>query len=73
MLTRSPDDNEKAKELYKKSYDMVVDVFGNEDFWAAQMSQAGLESGALEEVVYSGLEETIPLYYGILESCLPQQ
>jgi hypothetical protein len=73
MLTRSPDDNEKAKELYKKSYDMIVDVFGNEDFWAAQMSQAGLESGALDEVVYSGLEETIPRYYDILESCLPQQ
>jgi len=73
MLTRSPDDNEKAKELYKKSYDMIVDVFGNEDFWAAQMSQAGLESGALDEVVYSGLEETIPRYYDILENCLTQQ
>lgn len=70
MLTRSAPDNEKAKELYQRSYEMILGVFGGEDFRAAEISQSGLESGALEELVYCGLEETIPLYYEILERFL---
>ncbi len=68
MLTRQPADNDKAKELYKKSYDMVLNVFGNEDFRAAQISQAGLATGALDDVIYTGLEAAIPTYYRVLES-----
>jgi phenylpropionate dioxygenase-like ring-hydroxylating dioxygenase large terminal subunit len=70
MLTRMPPDNEKADELYKKSYDMILNVFGNEDFRAAEISQKGLESGALEETIYCGMEEAIPRYYDILEKHL---
>ncbi len=71
MLTRVPPDNPKGAELYKRSYDMILDVFGNEDYRAATISHAGLASGALESVVYSGLEATVPQYYRILESYLP--
>ncbi|RDV06309.1 aromatic ring-hydroxylating dioxygenase subunit alpha [Sphingorhabdus pulchriflava] len=71
-LTRVAPDNPKAENLYKTSYDMVLDVFGNEDFRAAEISHAGLATGALETVVYSGLEASIPAYYGILESYLPK-
>jgi phenylpropionate dioxygenase-like ring-hydroxylating dioxygenase large terminal subunit len=71
MLTRVAPDNPKAEELYKRSYDMILDVFGNEDYRAATISHAGLATGALESVVYSGLEATVPLYYEILESYLP--
>lgn len=71
-LTRVAPDNPKAENLYKTSYDMVLDVFGNEDFRAAEISHAGLATGALESVVYSGLEASIPAYYGILESYLPE-
>jgi phenylpropionate dioxygenase-like ring-hydroxylating dioxygenase large terminal subunit len=70
MLTRGGTDNEKAAEVYKRSYDMILAVFGGEDFRAAEISQRGLSSGALTDVVYCGLEETIPLYYGILERYL---
>ena len=70
MLTPDAPRTEKGEALYKKSYDLILDVFGGEDFWAAEMSQAGLDSGALETVVYSGLEETILTYYGLLESQL---
>lgn len=68
MLTRQEADNDKARELYKKSYDMVLNVFGNEDFRAAQISQTGLSTGALEDVIYTGLEVAIPTYYRVLES-----
>jgi phenylpropionate dioxygenase-like ring-hydroxylating dioxygenase large terminal subunit len=69
MLTRETPDNDKAKELYQRSYEMILNVFGNEDFRAAELSQAGLQSGALKDVVYCGLEDTIPRYYRILERC----
>ena len=49
---------------------MILNVFGNEDFRAAEISHMGLSSGAIRDVVYCGLEETIPLYYGILERFL---
>lgn len=70
-LTRVAPDNPKAEELYKRSYDMVLNVFGNEDYRAATISHEGLATGALDSVVYSGLEATIPIYYDILESYLP--
>jgi phenylpropionate dioxygenase-like ring-hydroxylating dioxygenase large terminal subunit len=72
MLTRVAPDNPKGEALYKTSYDMILDVFGNEDFRAATICHAGLSTGALDSVVYSGLEQTVPLYYEILESYLPQ-
>lgn len=67
MLTRQAPDNPKAEELFARSYDMILKVFGGEDFRAAQISQEGLSSGALENVLYCGLEEMIPTFYGILE------
>lgn len=70
MLTRGEADNEKAADVYQRSYEMILNVFGNEDFRAAEISQKGLASGALEDVIYCGLEETIPLYYEILERYL---
>jgi nitrite reductase/ring-hydroxylating ferredoxin subunit len=70
MLTRRPPDNPKGAELYRKSYEMIIGVFGGEDFYAAELSHAGLRTGAIEDVVYSGLEATIPIYYEILDGVL---
>jgi phenylpropionate dioxygenase-like ring-hydroxylating dioxygenase large terminal subunit len=69
-LTREPADNEKAQELFARSFEMILNVFGKEDFRAACLSQAGLESGALKDVLYGGLETPIPMYYEILEKHL---
>lgn len=70
MLTRRPPDNPKGAELYRKSYEMIVSVFGGEDFYAAEISHAGLATGAIDEVVYSGLEATIPMFNRILDEVL---
>lgn len=67
MLTRTPPDNDKARELYAKSFAMILDVFGNEDYHAACISQRGIESGAISELVYGGMEANIPLFYELLE------
>lgn len=70
MLTATPPDNPKAAELYERSYELILKVFGTEDFRAAEISQVGLNTGALDEVVYGGLEAAIPEYYKTLESFL---
>lgn len=70
MVTPTAPDTKKAKEVYERSYELILKVFGTEDFYAAELSQAGLESGALKEVVYCGLEQAIPIYYGKLEAQL---
>lgn len=70
MLTRRPPDNPKGAELYRKSFEMIIAVFGGEDFHAAEISHAGLRTAAIDEVVYSGLEATIPNYYEILDGAL---
>jgi phenylpropionate dioxygenase-like ring-hydroxylating dioxygenase large terminal subunit len=67
MLTRDPADNDKARELFGRSFEMILNVFGNEDFRAASISQTGLESGAIEELVYGGLESQIPVFYDVVE------
>jgi nitrite reductase/ring-hydroxylating ferredoxin subunit len=67
MLTREAPDNDKAEELFARSYEMILSVFGTEDFRAACLSQAGLEAGGLQELLYGGMEVNIPLFYGIVE------
>lgn len=70
MLTREAPDNPKAEELFAKSYEMILSVFGSEDFRAAELSQSGLGSGAIDDVVYVGLEDKIPAFYETIEAYL---
>ncbi|HET6970817.1 MAG TPA: aromatic ring-hydroxylating dioxygenase subunit alpha [Phenylobacterium sp.] len=70
MLTRGPPDNPKAESLYARSYELILKVFGTEDFRAAEISQEGLASGALDNVVYGGLERVIPDFYATLDAAL---
>ena len=73
MLTATPPDNEKAQSLYARSYELILKVFGEEDFRAAEITQAGLASGGLKTVTYGGMENTIPTYYDQLESHFPSR
>lgn len=70
MLVREEPTTDKARALYQKSLDLVLHVFGNEDFRAAAISQEGLESGALKQMTYGGMENTITLYYDELDKRL---
>ena len=70
MLTREAPDNPKAEELFSRSYELILKVFGTEDFRAAEISQEGLSSGALKNLVYGGLEAAIPNFYEHFEAFL---
>ena len=70
MLTLEPPQSQKGEDLYARSLELVLKVFGDEDFRAAEISQVGLESGALDQMTYGGMENTIPMYYEELEALL---
>ncbi len=67
LLPRKPD-SEKAESIAARSYELILKVFGGEDFRAATITQEGLASGGLKTVTYGGMENTIPTYYDQLES-----
>ena len=70
MLTPEPAKTPKAEEVFQRSYELILNVFGNEDFRAAQISHAGLATGVPETTVYCGLEENIIRYYDAFEKLL---
>ena len=70
MLTPGPATTLKAEEVFQRSYEMILNVFGNEDFRAAEITHAGLNAGTPETVLYCGLEENIVRYYNELEKLL---
>lgn len=70
MLVKSAPDNPKAEDVYKRSYEMIHAVFGGEDFRAATIQQEAMNSGAIAEVYYGGLEKMIGVFHDSVESFL---
>ncbi|MFM6854800.1 MAG: aromatic ring-hydroxylating oxygenase subunit alpha [Sphingopyxis sp.] len=70
MLTPGPATTQKAQEVFARSFQLIQDVFGGEDFRAAELSQAGLAAGVPEHTVYCGLEANIIGYYDAIETLL---
>ncbi|WP_408589360.1 aromatic ring-hydroxylating oxygenase subunit alpha [Novosphingobium sp.] len=70
MLTETAPDNPKAEELYARSFTIIQDVFGNEDFKASELCHRGLASGAVPDVIYCGMEAAIPQFYEGIEGVL---
>jgi phenylpropionate dioxygenase-like ring-hydroxylating dioxygenase large terminal subunit len=70
MLLDSKPDNPKAEDIASRSYQIIHEVFGGEDFKAAELCQEGLSTGAIEEVHYGGLEEMIGPFHKSVESFL---
>ena len=70
MLTPGPATTPKAEEVFSRSYELILGVFGGEDFRAAEISQSGLNCGVPNETIYCGLETNIIRYYEALEALL---
>lgn len=71
MMVKSAPDNPKAEDLYKRSYELIHAVFGGEDFRAACLQQEALNSGALAEVHFGGLENMCTRFHDSVNSYLP--
>ena len=72
MLVESAPDNPKAEQLYARSFEIIQDVFGNEDFAGSETCQVGLNAGAIEDVIYTGMEVNIPRFYVGIDSALAE-
>lgn len=72
MLVESAPDNPKAEDLYARSFAVIQDVFGNEDFAGSETCQVGLSTGAIPEVIYTGMEVNIPRFYEGVDRALAE-
>lgn len=70
MITPEAAATPKAEEVFGRSFELILSVFGGEDFRAAEISQEGLAAGVPEETIYCGLETNIVRYYEALEALL---
>ena len=70
MLTPGAPTTPKAEEVFARSYELILGVFGNEDFRAAEITQQGLAAGVPQEAIYCGLETNIIHYYEAIEALL---
>ena len=70
MITPEVASTPKAEDVFGRSFELILSVFGGEDFRAAEISQEGLAAGVPEETIYCGLETNIVRYYEALEALL---
>lgn len=71
MLIPEPPQTEKALAHWEKSWRLLDEgVFASEDFRAAELCQAGLESGAIDQVTLGTLESGIRTFHDTVEAQL---
>lgn len=71
LVTPGPATTPKLQDLYERSFEYnMTTVFGNEDFRAAEMVQAGLDSGAISTVYFGGLEKALDDYHRTIDTCM---
>jgi nitrite reductase/ring-hydroxylating ferredoxin subunit len=70
MLSDGPPDGSVEEGRLERSFDIMHKAFGEEDFWAAGLGQAGLESGALDELTLGGMEEHMKTFHDIVNEIL---
>jgi glycine betaine catabolism A len=71
MLIPEPPVTDKARDHWQRSWDLLDgQVFGAEDFRAAELGQQGLSSGALERITLGTLETGIRAFHDEVEAAI---
>lgn len=55
--------------LHERSYKLMAEAFGNEDFRAAELSQEGLKTGALQRLTLGGMEQGVRCFHDVVDEC----
>jgi nitrite reductase/ring-hydroxylating ferredoxin subunit len=69
LYDRPPPDERIAGKM-REAFDLMERVFAKEDYWAAEMCDQGLRSGALKEIQLGGMEIQIRLFQDAVSDCL---
>lgn len=72
MLINSPPADEKTRDRLRRSFQLMEQAFGREDYWAAELCDAGLRTGTLKEVTLGGMEVQIALFHNVVNKCLAE-
>lgn len=72
MLINSPPADEKTESRLRRSFQLMEQAFGREDYWAAELCDAGLRTGTLKEVTLGGMEVQIALFHNVVNKCLAE-
>lgn len=69
LYDRPPPDERIAGKM-REAFDLMERVFAKEDYWAAEMCDQGLRSGALKDIQLGGMEIQIRMFQDAVNDCL---
>ncbi|HEY8352638.1 MAG TPA: aromatic ring-hydroxylating dioxygenase subunit alpha [Sphingomonadales bacterium] len=70
MLVNERPANADIEDKMRRSFQLMEQAFGREDYWAAEQCDAGLRSGLLPEVHLGGMEVQITMFQNEVTKCL---
>ena len=69
MLVEREGEGTEIDLLHERSYKLMAEAFGNEDFRAAELSQEGLQTGALQRLTLGGMEQGVRCFHDVVDEC----
>ena len=69
MLVEKEGEGGEIDQLHERSYKLMAEAFGNEDFRAAELSQEGLQTGALQRLTLGGMEQGVRCFHDVVDEC----
>ncbi|MEX1148270.1 MAG: SRPBCC family protein, partial [Sphingomonadales bacterium] len=70
MLVNESPANDDIDNKLRRSFDLMGQAFGKEDYWAAEQCDAGLRTGTMPEVHLGGMEIQITMFQDEVTNCL---
>lgn len=70
QLYDAPPPDERIAGKMREAFELMERVFAQEDYWAAEMCDQGLRSGAIKELQLGGMEVQVRMFQDAVTECL---
>lgn len=70
QLYDAPAPDERTAGKMREAFELMERVFAQEDYWAAEMCDQGLRSGAIKELQLGGMEVQVRMFQDAVTACL---